>query len=156
MAELGTEALDDAADPLARRLREVLSAGHEVTAALARQLDTGVNDLAALDLMDLEGPMGAAQLARRLRITTASATLLVDRLEAAGHAERRRDLPDRRRITVTPTRSAQLGIIEAMLPMLVALGDVGRTRTPEERETIDRYLQDVAAVLRDFARQSAL
>jgi DNA-binding MarR family transcriptional regulator len=154
MVEMGTSPLPDAGDPLAQRLRKVLSAGHEVTAALARQLETGVNDLAALDLMDLEGPMGAAEIARRLRITTASATLLIDRLESAGHAQRRRDQPDRRRITVVPTPTAQRGIIEAMLPMLAALGDVGRARTPEERATIERYLEDVTAVLQDFARQT--
>lgn len=46
-------------------------------------------------------PVTLGELAQRLGLSPAATTALVDRLENAGHVIRRRDGPDRRRVTVT-------------------------------------------------------
>lgn len=51
--------------------------------------------------------MGPTQLARQLDITTASTTVLIDRLVKAGHLERRPDKLDRRRLVLAITDSAR-------------------------------------------------
>ena len=79
-------------------LRQLVGASQELNARLSRALDLNSTDSQALELLDREGPMGAADLARRLGIRSASATVLIDRLERAGHVERRRDSADRRRV----------------------------------------------------------
>ena len=56
-----------------------------------------VSDMRAILLLSERGPMGGAELARRLGISSAATTVLVDRLERAGHFERVRDTGDRRR-----------------------------------------------------------
>src|SRR5690349_11521904 len=51
--------------------------------------------------------IGPSQLARRLRITTAATTALVDRMVGAGHLDRVADPSDRRRLVLRVTDSAQ-------------------------------------------------
>lgn len=114
----------------------------------------GLNDVAALDLLGLDGPQGAAQIAHRLGMRSASATLLIDRLAAAGHVERLRDQPDRRRITVAPTEQAFEDSIAALAPMLRDLSAAAHDLDDSERAAIERYLRAVVDVLNAFAAQT--
>ncbi len=141
-------------DELSHLLRLVMRASHEASLAAARRMGLGLNDLAALDLLGLEGPQGAATIARRLGMRSASATLLVDRLEAAGHVERQRDSPDRRRITVQPTEQAYRDSLAAMAPMLRALAAAGAGLDEQERAAVERYLRAVVDALTDFVEQT--
>lgn len=138
----------DTGDSLAHALRELMRASHEATIAMAGRLELGVNDLAALDLLGLEGAMGPVELGARLGMRSASATALVDRLERAGHIERERDSADRRRVTVTPTVQAMEASMRALMPLLEELDAVARGLTPEERVLVERYLRDVTRALR--------
>ena len=70
------------------RVRALMNAARELTARMSRELGMNATDMVALDLLDVHGPMGAAELARRLGIRSASATVLVDRLEAAMESPR--------------------------------------------------------------------
>jgi DNA-binding MarR family transcriptional regulator len=140
----------DDLDALSHRLRRVLRASHEADLALARRMELGLNDVAALDLLALEGPQGAAQIARRLGMRPASATVLVDRLEAAGHVERTRDDADRRRVTVAPTMQAYRDALAAMAPLLQALEAAVADLDAAERAVVDRYLTRVAEALQAY------
>lgn len=51
-------------------------------------------------------PLSPALLARRVGMTSAAITVLLDRLERAALVERRRDQADRRRVTLHPTSAA--------------------------------------------------
>jgi DNA-binding MarR family transcriptional regulator len=67
----------------------------------------GENDMAVLRHLlhaEREGRvLTPSDLTRRLGISTASMTALIDRLEASGHARRERHPTDRRSIVVVPT-----------------------------------------------------
>ena len=58
--------------------------------------------LNVLMLLSATGPMSMSRLAEALDISVASVTGVVDRMEARGLVERRRDAEDRRVIMVTP------------------------------------------------------
>lgn len=68
--------------------------------------------------------MGPRQLSGRLGIAPGAATELVDRLERAGHLERRRDTVDRRRVHLIPTASALDQVGEELRPLIAALDSV--------------------------------
>ena len=63
---------------------------------------TGINrtDMRCLDILSQRGPITAGQLARAMHLSSGAITTLVDRLERAGYARRRRDTEDRRRVLV--------------------------------------------------------
>ncbi len=103
----------------------------------------GPNDVAALQHLMIGGPMGPAELARRIHITSASATVLVDRLEVAGHVERRPDPGDRRRRTVVPTLQTAQRIHRAILPLIEAVDGVLDAFGDEEQAVVERYLRAV-------------
>src|SRR5262245_44686309 len=68
--------------------------------AVASRLGINATDLDALRLLLAEGPTTAGALAERLALTSGAITGVLDRLEKAGLAERRRDPADRRQVIV--------------------------------------------------------
>jgi DNA-binding MarR family transcriptional regulator len=67
---------------------------------VAARLGINRTDLRALDILDQRGPMSAGELAEAMHLSSGAITTLVDRLERAGYARRRRDESDRRRVLV--------------------------------------------------------
>ena len=75
--------------------------------AAAAALGINRTDLRCIDIL-LQEPEGAAipaRLAERLGISTGSVTALLDRLERAGYLTRSADPRDRRKVTITPTKT---------------------------------------------------
>ena len=103
--------------------------------------------MVALDLLDVHGPMGAAELARRLGIRSASATVLVDRLEAAGHVERVRHDTDRRRVIVAARPSAREASLAVWLPAILAIDEVGRSLSEDEQRVVSTFLDRITAAI---------
>lgn len=68
--------------------------------AVSRLVGVNSTDLECLDLLLLSGTTTAGQLAAHCGLTTGAMTAVIDRLERAGFARRRRDLADRRRVLV--------------------------------------------------------
>ena len=87
---------------VATLLYEVLHLTAETRTAMARRLGLNPSEVDAMEHLMAE-PMGPVELSRRLHMTSASATVLVDRLEEAGHVAREADPEDRRRRVVRPT-----------------------------------------------------
>jgi DNA-binding MarR family transcriptional regulator len=67
---------------------------------VAARLGINRTDLRALDILDQRGAMSAGDLAAAMHLSSGAITTLVDRLERAGYARRRRDDGDRRRVLV--------------------------------------------------------
>ena len=75
----------------------------------------------ALAVLDGAGePLSPTEIARRLIVTTASVTSLLDTLERRGLVERRADPGDRRRLLVAITPPAQ-DLVRQYVPEVVAL-----------------------------------
>ncbi|MBF4615431.1 MarR family winged helix-turn-helix transcriptional regulator [Curtobacterium sp. VKM Ac-1376] len=88
--------------------------------------------------------MHPTQLARALRLSTAGATKLIDRLVRDGRAERRPNPTDRRGIIVTATAGAEQDLVRAY----------GHIRAPLI-ETIDALSDDEATAVQRFASRLA-
>lgn len=137
---------------LTRALRTTLQANADAEHALAVTLGIGHTDLSALDyLASSSGDVGTVELAHRLGMRSASATVLVDRLERAGHLVREPHPDDRRRVTLGVTDSARRELRQALAPLTRAIDDAAARMTPGESEAASRFLTDVAEALRAFA-----
>lgn len=88
--------------------REIVRLSLEFERHLGGVLTVGPTDLAAMELLLPTGPLSPSDLARRLNVSTAAATQIVDRLAGLGHVDRQPHAEDRRRVVVIP-RPASIG-----------------------------------------------
>jgi DNA-binding MarR family transcriptional regulator len=63
--------------------------------------------LNVMTILEMDGPASMSQLADALDVSVASMTGIVDRMEKRGLVERRRDVDDRRVVTVHPTEAGR-------------------------------------------------
>lgn len=139
-------------EPETQALRRLQTAMSEAEVALGRRMHLGHSELAAMThLSGARDPVGPGWLSQRLGLTPAAATELVDRLERAGHLERRRDTADRRRVHLIPTESAVADVGDQLAPLLAAIDDSAQQFGPDERAAIQRFLNAVVEAYADFA-----
>ena len=81
--------------------------------AVADRLGLNLTDHKCVDLLLLNGPLTAGELARLTTLTTGAITAALDRLERAGFVKREDDPEDRRRVVVR----AVPGGVEAIRPL---------------------------------------
>jgi DNA-binding MarR family transcriptional regulator len=144
----------DAAE-IGAALRVLLGRTHDVEDALARRLGLGVTDVLALQHLVDRAELGPVDLGHLLRIRSASATALVDRLQSAGHVERVRHPTDGRRVVLSLTDSARREAAAALAPLLARIGAVVAGFSAEERRAIARFLQRAGEAMADFAAEDA-
>ncbi len=112
----------------------------------------GYTEIIAMEhLMQVENGLGPVELGHRLGIRSASATALVDRLEAAGHVRRSPHPQDRRRVIVKPTQRSRAATLAALTPLIEATDAVAADLTAEEAAAVTRYLRRIAETLREFS-----
>lgn len=128
-------------------LRDVLNAHDELQRRQARRMGINTTDMQALRLLELHGPLGPTELARRLDLRSASVTVLLDRLETTGLIERIRDDPDRRRVTVRALPHALEVLFDTWAPIVRAIDDVGHSLTPSQQQAVRHYLDTITAVI---------
>lgn len=139
-------------EPETQALRRLQTAMSEAEVALGRRMGLGHSELAAMThLSAARDPVGPGWLSQRLGLTPAAATELVDRLERAGHLERRRDTADRRRVHLIPTESAVADVGDQLAPLLAAIDESAQQFSPDERAAIQRFLNAVVEAYADFA-----
>ncbi|MCA2216689.1 MarR family winged helix-turn-helix transcriptional regulator [Jidongwangia harbinensis] len=122
-------------------MQHLIGASRELAARASRELGINATDMGALSLLEQHGPMGPAELATRLGIRTASVTVLIDRLERAGHVERSAHPRDRRRVTVAATPSAHRATLEFLRPSILAVDELSRALDPEAHRIVTEFLQ---------------
>ena len=125
-------------------LRALGKAAGRVTPAIARRSGLTETELAALERL-MEGPVGFAELARLLEVSTAAATGIGDRLEGHGHAVRRAHATDRRRVELHVTPSGREEVLMHLLPMFRELAELDAQFTAEEKAVVARYLDGARA-----------
>jgi DNA-binding MarR family transcriptional regulator len=140
-------------------LREMLWAGRQMSTstimlhqAVADRLGLNPTDHKCADLLHLNGPMTAGELADLTGLTTGAITGVIDRLEAAGFVRREDDPDDRRRVIVrvVPKSLHRVGrLFESLAAAMVEL--CGRY-TDRELATI----LDFMTRSREVARQETL
>lgn len=109
------------------------------------------NDLSALRFLMESGRRGEqvspTALARRLEVSTASITSLIDRLERAGHVERRPSPTDGRAVVVVPTASSHEEVRHTLGDIHQRMKSVADQLTPDEAEAVVRFLSLMAESL---------
>ena len=142
--------LDDAPATV-HRLRALTVVLDDAAAAFAARHGLSATEVRALIcLLDRERAGAAASptwLAAQLKMTTASGTALLDRLERAGHVRRAPRIDDRRRVDIVVTPSAKELGWTFFGPLIDATAGVLQARTAEQRAVIDAFLDDVLDVL---------
>ncbi|MEH0935234.1 MarR family winged helix-turn-helix transcriptional regulator [Micromonospora psammae] len=129
----------------------MLRIARDTRGALARRLDIGITDAAAIDhLVSSPETLGPVELGNRLGIRSASATTLVDRLVRAGHVERTPHPHDRRRLALRVTDQAHEEVLAALRPMLVGIDRAVDRLTPEQAAATAGFLREIAEVMRDY------
>ncbi|WP_110180888.1 MarR family winged helix-turn-helix transcriptional regulator [Nocardioides solisilvae] len=123
-------------------LREVLARSQRLHRAVAQRAGLTDRELEAMAHLAREA-LGPAEVARRLDVSTAASTGIVDRLVARGHAERRPHPGDRRRTEVHVTDSGRREAAAHLRPMFVALDELDRGFSDADRAVVERYLRGV-------------
>ena len=136
----GRDTGPDLGTPTLVALRDLVTTGARVNHVVARRAGLSESELVTLEHLSRE-QIGTAEVARRLEVSTAAATGIVDRLVARGHVERRPHAADRRRTELVITDSGRGEVVGHLLPMFVALGRLDRSFSAEERAVVERYLR---------------
>lgn len=137
---------DWASSDLSEALYRVLRALPELRLSLADRLALNPSEVDAMEHL-MGHAMGPVELSRHLRMTSASATVLVDRLEEAGHVVREPDPHDGRRRLVRPTPQGARAVFDQIGPLVADLVEAEKGLTAEERAAAVRYLGRVLDVL---------
>ena len=137
-----------AVHPATELLRDILDLTNDFELHLGRQLTVNPTDLEAMEELIRDGALSPTELARRLGMSTAAVTTVVDRLTAVGHVSREPNPNDRRGILVVPRPDSVRKAMATLMPMILGMDDVLTGFDDVERETITAYLRKVADVYR--------
>jgi DNA-binding MarR family transcriptional regulator len=91
------------------------------------------------------GSLGPVEVGRRLGVTSAASTGIVDRLESRGHVHRAPHPDDRRRTEVSITDSGRSEVLGYLMPMFRSLAQLDAELSEDERAVVDRYLAKAVA-----------
>lgn len=136
-------------------VRRLLQAGREMQGALARHLGVRVTDVQAVDhVVSSADPLGPVELGNRLGMRSASATVLVDRMVAAGHLERGPDPRDGRRVVLRATDHAREEVRQALAPLVDQVAQIASRLDDDQARTVLDFLDAVTETMRAYAVDS--
>ena len=125
-------------------LRRYRAAEQEMRRRTRDSMGMGETDLLALRYVlkaEREGALlTPGMLAKRIGISTASTTVLIDRLERSGHLARRPHPTDRRSLVVVSTTGSDAEVRETLGRMHRAMIDVADSLDPDELRAVARFL----------------
>ncbi|MET8755251.1 MarR family winged helix-turn-helix transcriptional regulator [Streptomyces sp. NPDC004667] len=141
-------------DGLAQALREVLTLTQLARGVLAERLEMPLTNVEAVEhVMLAKGagePIGPAELARRLGVTTAAGTQSVNRLVSEGHMSRAPHPHDGRRQVLDVTDSGFRHVMGELAPLLDVLFKASDGLSDTERQGALAYLHNVARAYRTY------
>lgn len=142
--------VDDLVDALVARGQELAHVllSRKLSAALYRRIAGGIPPVQLQALAVLAGgDIRMRELARRLGLATSTVTRLVDRLEAAGLAERRAERPDRRSVLVGLTQRGRVALLGVRERAGAHLRELIAVLAPQEQGELLRLLAKLGGAL---------
>lgn len=136
-------------DDIRSRVQQVAIRQQKFERYMAREL---VVDQVGLEVMDHLITIGSAtptELARRLDTSTAAMTLVLNRLEGAGHVRRDRHPSDGRKLVVTAAEASSDRAHELVLPIIDGVEDLVAGMDATERATVQAFLDRLLAIYDD-------
>ena len=100
-----------------------------------------------------QGPQMASAIAREIKLTPASVTALIDRLEKRGYVRRRADAEDRRRVWVEITEQTQAMTAQTYAPTVTAGAELLARYSVEELAVILRFTTEATELQIALTRQ---
>lgn len=144
---------DERLDDLRLAGRKLSTATIMFHQAVADRLGLNLTDHKCVDLLLLNGPLTAGELARMTSLTTGAITAAVDRLEKAGFVKREDDPDDRRRVVVRVVPQ-KLGAMSKLFDSFAArLDGVAAEYKPKELALIVDFLTRTCAALQESAEE---
>lgn len=143
------------------------NAERALTEASLEYMKLNRNDMRALHYLIAAKNRGVVAtpgaIAAHLRISTASTTKLLDRLEAGGHISREPHPSDRRALAIAITPATHEAAMHTVGRQQSKRFHAAARLTPEERDAVIRFLNDMASEItagterwaRDIARENA-
>ena len=129
-------------------LRDLIDVSDEFEAHVGRKLTVNPTDLQAMEHLIGFGPLSPTDLSKRLGISTAATTAVIDRLVALDHASRTQHPTDRRGIVVVPNPRSVERAMGTLMPMIMGIDGVLDEFDADAQATITRYLERVLEVYR--------
>lgn len=93
------------------------------------------------------GTTTPSAVARRLGVSQATVSGMIDRLETRGHLARSRSSLDRRKVMLDLTEQGRALVADAPLPLQERLADALARRSPRWRATIDLALSELIEMM---------
>lgn len=141
------------------RIRELLHrkglAGSRHRSAIARLLGLTETEMAALTHLAYRGHLTPGQLGRLLFLTSGGVSALTQRMERAGHVERRPHPRDGRSTVLTPAPGILERAAERYAELTEDLDRAAAGLSPAERAVVGRFLDEVVAVSERHAEELA-
>ena len=131
------------------QLRAIQQLNDEFARHLRASLAVNATDLDAMQHLIEAGSLSPGDLAKRLSLSSAAVTTVVDRLESAGHADRQPHPTDRRALRVVPSRGSVGRALGEVIPMAANLDAVLDAFSDDEQASISRYLSAVIDAYRE-------
>ncbi|HEY5822648.1 MAG TPA: MarR family transcriptional regulator [Propionibacteriaceae bacterium] len=130
------EAISDQLDLVTRRQQEF-------ERRLANSLRVDSAGLATMDHLMRSGQATPTELARQVQISTAAMTLVLDRLEAAGHVSREPHASDRRKVVITAADGSVRSARNLVEPLIDRVEALISAMQPGERTVVSTFLAGV-------------
>ncbi|TQS45912.1 MarR family winged helix-turn-helix transcriptional regulator [Cryptosporangium phraense] len=127
-----------------QRLRDWAVSFAELNQHLAAWMNLPTSDANALGHIvwaaEDDEPLSPADLSRQLGMTSGATTVLLNRLEAAGHVRRSREHADRRRVTLRPEPAAREQAREFLAMAGAEIAEVFTTTSAEELRRVVAFV----------------
>ncbi|OZD50164.1 MarR family transcriptional regulator [Rhodococcus sp. 06-1477-1B] len=127
-------------DDLRARVQRVTLRQQQFERHVAAALSVDSPGLEAMDHLISTGPATPTELARRLGISTAAMTLVLHRLENAGHIRRERHPHDGRKLVVTAVEHSRDRARDLVTPLIDGIERVVDDMDAADRATVQRFL----------------
>lgn len=133
-------------------LGRVRDAEQELSDASLKYMKLNETDMRALHFLIVLGNRSEiatpGAIASHLKISSASTTKLLDRLERGGHIVRRSHPTDRRALAISITPETREAAMNTVGKQHAKRFHAAARLTPEEREVVIRFLDDMAAEIK--------
>ncbi len=130
-------------------LRQVLDLTVQLESDIGSELDVNRRDFEAMQQLVMSGPLSPTEIARRLDVTTAAATVIVDRLVAVGHVSRQPHPRDRRGVLVVPAPASIDRAMARILPLIAGVDRALDGFDDDQQAAITEYLRCVVGVYQE-------
>jgi len=128
------------------QLHDIVHLSRAFERQVGAALEVNTTDLSAMEHLIQEGSLTPGELSRRLDISTAATTLVVDRLVALGHAQRHPHSSDRRKVVVVPAQESVARAFQQLHPVIGGVAVLTQELSDEERKVIEAFLARVVDV----------